>query len=194
MLHHPNFLVLSVSQVVSRSHVEFWEFKNEFFVVDVGSNSGTWLNGYRLSDPGIISPHFAVKNGDILRIGADFKATKGINDGSNDIRFKAILCRIFCRLPEIGNLNNNLAPKFKSAGDLSTPVNPPVTNYLSGGGTLVNLTDKSNNNSDGSRNLKAKSEGKIVASTSKSTLQRKSTLHKTIGNIKNNVLFKIKCI
>ena len=61
------------SKVVSRRHCEFWFEKNQWYVKDVKSSSGTFLNHIRLSGPGNESRPFAIYDGDILQLGIDFK-------------------------------------------------------------------------------------------------------------------------
>lgn len=43
--NHANFVVVAMTQVISRNHLEFSQFNGDFLIKDVGSNSGTWLNG-----------------------------------------------------------------------------------------------------------------------------------------------------
>ena len=94
---HPNFISMGMSLVVSRNHLELWEYQGNYFVADVGSNSGTWLNGQRLSDAGVASLHFQLKTGDIIRIGADYKTKE---DELRDSRHKCIIVRVVCRKPD----------------------------------------------------------------------------------------------
>jgi hypothetical protein len=97
---HSNF-VQFISQVISRNHVEIFYDKAEkaFFLQDVGSHSGTWLNGTRLSESGIVSSAFEIRTGDTIRFGRDF-----IQD-VQDVRDKCIIVRALCRTPE----NNGIA-------------------------------------------------------------------------------------
>ncbi|KAJ3217027.1 hypothetical protein HK099_005620 [Clydaea vesicula] len=60
------------TQVVSRSHVEIWEDNDTVFIKDVGSSSGTFLNGVRLSFPGVVSSAFEIQSGDIVQLGKDY--------------------------------------------------------------------------------------------------------------------------
>lgn len=55
---HPNFVIVGMTQVISRNHFEISEYNGDFFVADVGSNSGTWLNGERLSEAGQLSAKY----------------------------------------------------------------------------------------------------------------------------------------
>ncbi|PVU99055.1 hypothetical protein BB560_005484, partial [Smittium megazygosporum] len=66
------------SKVVSRSHAEIWNENNQFFIKDIKSSSGTFLNHVRLSPPGVESRPFPLKDGDILQLGVDYQG--GIKD------------------------------------------------------------------------------------------------------------------
>lgn len=61
------------SKVVSRRHCEFWCENGQWFVKDVKSSSGTFLNHVRLSAPGMESKPFPLQDGDVLQLGIDFK-------------------------------------------------------------------------------------------------------------------------
>ena len=61
------------SKVVSRTHAEVWLKDLQLYVRDIGSSSGTFLNKMRLSPSGKESRPYAIKNGDILQFGVDFK-------------------------------------------------------------------------------------------------------------------------
>ena len=61
------------SKVVSRRHCEFWCENGQWFVKDVKSSSGTFLNHVRLSPPGIESRAYPLNDGDVLQLGIDFK-------------------------------------------------------------------------------------------------------------------------
>lgn len=75
------------SKVVSRRHCEFWAQDGEWFIKDVKSSSGTFLNHVRLSSPGTESKPFPVKNGDIVQLGIDFK-------GGEEMIFRCVKIRI----------------------------------------------------------------------------------------------------
>ena len=61
------------SKVVSRRHCEF-SFQNaQWYIKDVKSSSGTFLNHIRLSQPGHESRLYPVNDGDIVQLGIDFK-------------------------------------------------------------------------------------------------------------------------
>ncbi|TGZ80566.1 hypothetical protein EX30DRAFT_54633 [Ascodesmis nigricans] len=61
------------SKVVSRRHCEFWCENGQWFVKDVKSSSGTFLNHIRLSAPGMESKPYPLQDGDVLQLGIDFK-------------------------------------------------------------------------------------------------------------------------
>ena len=61
------------SKVVSRCHCEFWYDGGRWWVKDVKSSSGTFLNHIRLSSPGTESKPFPVNDGDIVQLGINFK-------------------------------------------------------------------------------------------------------------------------
>jgi hypothetical protein len=96
---HQNFLILNTSQVVSRNHIELWYENGEFMIADVGSNSGTWINGQRLAEAGSQSLPFKIRTGDVLRIGTDFKTNPREVEEIRDIRHRSIICKLYCRLP-----------------------------------------------------------------------------------------------
>ncbi|CAZ83821.1 unnamed protein product [Tuber melanosporum] len=61
------------SKVVSRRHCEFWCDNGQWYIKDVKSSSGTFLNHIRLSAPGVESRAYPLYDGDILQLGIDFK-------------------------------------------------------------------------------------------------------------------------
>jgi len=75
------------SKVVSRRHCEFWYENNQWFVKDVKSSSGTFLNHVRLSSPGVESKAFPLFDGDILQLGIDFK-------GGEETIFRCVKMRV----------------------------------------------------------------------------------------------------
>ncbi|OUM65479.1 hypothetical protein PIROE2DRAFT_21960, partial [Piromyces sp. E2] len=60
------------SLVVSRHHAEIFIKNNKFYIVDVGSNGGTFINGKRISKPGQKSEAVQVTPGDIIQLGQDY--------------------------------------------------------------------------------------------------------------------------
>ncbi|WPH02152.1 Hypothetical protein R9X50_00500700 [Acrodontium crateriforme] len=77
------------SKVVSRRHCEFWCKNAQWYVKDVKSSSGTFLNHVRLSAPGTESRPFPVNDGDIVQLGIDFK-------GGEEVIFRCVKIRIEC--------------------------------------------------------------------------------------------------
>jgi pSer/pThr/pTyr-binding forkhead associated (FHA) protein len=75
------------SKVVSRKHCEFWYEHGAWYIKDVKSSSGTFLNHVRLSSPGSESKPFPVKDGDIVQLGIDFK-------GGEEMIFRCVKIRI----------------------------------------------------------------------------------------------------
>ncbi len=75
------------SKVVSRRHCEFWCENGHWYIKDVKSSSGTFLNHVRLSSPNTESKPFPVKDGDIVQLGIDFK-------GGEEMIFKCVKIRV----------------------------------------------------------------------------------------------------
>ena len=69
---HPNAITFK-SKVVSRNHAKMWSSNGQWYLQDVGSSSGTFLNHIRLSSPNVPSTPYAVKDGDIVQLGIDFR-------------------------------------------------------------------------------------------------------------------------
>jgi E3 ubiquitin-protein ligase DMA1/2 len=77
------------SKVVSRKHCEFSFSNGQWFIKDVASSSGTFLNHIRLSPPNTESKQFPVKDGDIIQLGIDFR-------GGEEMIFRCVKIRIEC--------------------------------------------------------------------------------------------------
>ncbi|KYK61841.1 FHA domain containing protein [Drechmeria coniospora] len=75
------------SKVVSRRHCEFWSEDGKWFIRDVKSSSGTFLNHIRLSPPSQESKAYAVNDGDIVQLGIDFK-------GGEEMIFRCVKMRL----------------------------------------------------------------------------------------------------
>ncbi len=75
------------SKVVSRRHCEFWYEDGKWYIKDVKSSSGTFLNHIRLSPPGTESKPYAVNDGDIVQLGIDFK-------GGEEMIFRCVKMRL----------------------------------------------------------------------------------------------------
>jgi hypothetical protein len=77
------------SKVVSRKHCELWCKDGNWYIKDVKSSSGTFLNHIRLSQPNIESKPFRLKDGDIIQLGIDFR-------GGEEMIFRCVKIRIEC--------------------------------------------------------------------------------------------------
>ncbi|GAB1320352.1 hypothetical protein MFIFM68171_10562 [Madurella fahalii] len=75
------------SKVVSRRHCEFWYENGKWYIKDVKSSSGTFLNHIRLSPPGTESKPYPVNDGDIVQLGIDFK-------GGEEMIFRCVKMRL----------------------------------------------------------------------------------------------------
>lgn len=75
------------SKVVSRRHCEFSFSGSQWYIKDVKSSSGTFLNHIRLSQPGLESRLYPVNDGDIVQLGIDFK-------GGEENIFRCVKIRI----------------------------------------------------------------------------------------------------
>lgn len=80
--------VVFKSKVVSRTHAEFIvDQDGNWYIKDLKSSSGTFLNHIRLSPAGVESAMTPINNGDVLQLGMDFRG------GVEDI-FKCVKMRI----------------------------------------------------------------------------------------------------
>ena len=75
------------SKVVSRRHCEFWSEDGKWYIKDVKSSSGTFLNHIRLSAPSQESKAFPINDGDIIQLGIDFK-------GGEEMIFRCVKMRV----------------------------------------------------------------------------------------------------
>ena len=87
------------SKVVSRRHCEFWYQEGRWYIKDVKSSSGTFLNHIRLSSPGTESRPFPVNDGDIVQLGIDFK-------GGEEMIFRCVKIRVELNRGWQSGLNN----------------------------------------------------------------------------------------
>lgn len=86
----PNTLPVGFkSKVVSRRHCEFWCTDGQWYIKDVKSSSGTFLNHVRLSSPGVESRPYPVNDGDVVQLGIDFK-------GGEEVIFRCVKIRVEC--------------------------------------------------------------------------------------------------
>ena len=87
------------SKVVSRRHCEFWCSQGQWYIRDVKSSSGTFLNHIRLSQPSVESKTFPVNDGDVVQLGIDFR-------GGEEMIFRCVKIRIECNRAWQKGLNN----------------------------------------------------------------------------------------
>lgn len=87
------------SKVVSRRHCEFWCSNGQWFIKDVKSSSGTFLNHIRLSAPSVESRPFPVNDGDVVQLGIDFR-------GGEEMIFRCVKIRVECNRAWQKSLNN----------------------------------------------------------------------------------------
>ena len=89
---HPTAIVFR-SKVVSRNHAKIWFTNGQWYLQDVGSSSGTFLNHIRLSPPNAESAPYAIKDGDIVQLGIDFRVRLLFIATCADLRFREALKR-----------------------------------------------------------------------------------------------------
>lgn len=87
------------SKVVSRRHCEFWCSQGQWYIKDVKSSSGTFLNHIRLSQPSVESKPFPVHDGDLVQLGIDFR-------GGEEMIFRCVKIRVECNRGWQKTLNN----------------------------------------------------------------------------------------
>jgi hypothetical protein len=61
--------LLTKALVVSRHHCEIYNQEGQFYLCDVGSSSGSFINGRRVSEEGERSKPILLANGDLIQIG-----------------------------------------------------------------------------------------------------------------------------
>ena len=87
------------SKVVSRRHCEFWCSQGQWYIKDLKSSSGTFLNHIRLSQPSIESKPFPVHDGDVVQLGIDFR-------GGEEMIFRCVKIRVEVNRAWQKTLNN----------------------------------------------------------------------------------------
>lgn len=87
------------SKVVSRRHCEFWCSHGQWYIKDMKSSSGTFLNHIRLSQPSVESKPFPVHDGDVVQLGIDFR-------GGEEMIFRCVKIRVECNRAWQKTLNN----------------------------------------------------------------------------------------
>lgn len=88
---HPHFRdvppIVFKSKVVSRLHAEIFLERGQWYVRDVQSSSGTFLNNTRLSGPNKPSANVPLHNGDVLQLGLNFR-------GGTEEAFQCVKVRV----------------------------------------------------------------------------------------------------
>jgi pSer/pThr/pTyr-binding forkhead associated (FHA) protein len=112
------------SKVVSRKHCELWCKDGSWYIKDVKSSSGTFLNHIRLSQPNVESKPFRIKDGDIIQLGIDFR-------GGEEMIFRCVKIRVECNRGWQQGLNT-----FKyvwlahtTSSPLTPTANKPINDY-----------------------------------------------------------------
>ncbi|KAL8835625.1 MAG: hypothetical protein Q9170_003242 [Blastenia crenularia] len=109
------------SKVVSRKHCEFWCSNGQWFVKDVKSSSGTFLNHIRLSQPSVESRPYPVKDGDVIQLGIDFR-------GGEEMIFRCVKIRVECNRGWQKALNTfNVATHKRLIGKTAQKVDADTT-------------------------------------------------------------------
>ncbi|KAL9603076.1 MAG: hypothetical protein Q9219_001440 [cf. Caloplaca sp. 3 TL-2023] len=109
------------SKVVSRKHCEFWCSNGQWFIKDVKSSSGTFLNHIRLSQPSVESKPYPVKDGDVVQLGIDFR-------GGEEMIFRCVKIRVECNRGWQKALNTfNVATHKRLIGKPSQKIDADAT-------------------------------------------------------------------
>ncbi|KAI4189898.1 MAG: hypothetical protein L6R41_001158 [Letrouitia leprolyta] len=109
------------SKVVSRKHCEFWCSNGQWFIKDVKSSSGTFLNHIRLSQPSVESRPYPVKDGDVVQLGIDFR-------GGEEMIFRCVKIRVECNRGWQKALNTfNVATHKRLIGKAAQKVDADTT-------------------------------------------------------------------
>ena len=87
------------TKVVSRRHCEFWCSNGQWYIKDVKSSSGTFLNHIRLSQPSVESRPWPVNDGDVVQLGIDFR-------GGEEMIFRCVKIRVECNRAWQKSLNS----------------------------------------------------------------------------------------
>ncbi|KAI7535623.1 hypothetical protein KC331_g11927 [Hortaea werneckii] len=159
----PNTLPVGFkSKVVSRRHCELWynTSQSQWYIRDVKSSSGTFLNHVRLSPPGQESRPYAVNDGDVVQLGIDFK-------GGEEIIFRCVKIRIECNRSWQKGLNkyNTSAHrkllKHTSAGGGKKKSHKTATDSTAGATTTATTTTRDSDADAASVNTTSTSECSI---------------------------------
>jgi len=115
--------VVYLSKVVSRKHAELVLENGSWFLKDVGSSSGTFVNNNRLSPAGVPSALHGIGTGDVLRFGVDFRG--GAEPHYRAIRVRVEIDGVSTRAPdEYQRLQMqklvSMAPNASTDGEIDT--------------------------------------------------------------------------
>jgi pSer/pThr/pTyr-binding forkhead associated (FHA) protein len=91
------------SKVVSRSHAEFFVENGQWYIKDIKSSSGTFLNHIRLAPASTLSEPYPLNDGDTLQLGMDFRG--GSEEIYKCIKVRVELNRSWDRKPNHYNIN-----------------------------------------------------------------------------------------
>lgn len=102
------------SKVVSRSHAEFFVDNGQWYIKDMKSSSGTFLNHMRLSPASTSSEPYPLSDGDTLQLGMDFRG--GSEEIYKCIKVRVELNKSWDRKPSHYNINalTNLRTLFST--------------------------------------------------------------------------------
>lgn len=89
------------SKVVSRAHCEIWRKDGVWYIKDVKSSSGTFINGVRLSRPGKTSKPCCLEDGDVVQLGVDYQNGFDLR-GQERLDFRRVIMAISLREDRTG--------------------------------------------------------------------------------------------
>jgi len=99
----PNFIVFN-SLVVSRHHAEIYMENDNLYIIDTGSNGGTYVNNERINNQGCKSEPIKLNSGDIVQLGQDYYE----NDKNKQFDESIYKCVIFeILIPKNDNSDEN---------------------------------------------------------------------------------------
>ncbi|KAI9678601.1 MAG: hypothetical protein M1817_005658 [Caeruleum heppii] len=108
------------SKVVSRRHCEFWCSSGQWYIKDVKSSSGTFLNHIRLSQPNTESRPWPVNDGDVVQLGIDFK-------GGEEMIFRCVKIRVELNRgwqKALNSFNTNTHKRLRNLASRNPDKNP----------------------------------------------------------------------
>ncbi|TPX35578.1 hypothetical protein SmJEL517_g02167 [Synchytrium microbalum] len=126
------------TRVVSRNHTEMFSRDGKFYLKDVGSNGGTYLNGVRLSGPGELSKDFEVNSGDLIQLGKDYVE---LGPNGSDVQHKCVKFQVASVAGKKRNRPTSVLPSNQSSmnedlnihsAQVAPPIEPPKTENQGG--------------------------------------------------------------